>query len=188
MNPSFAQVDWLDGSIDVPGLQSSVKRLSQLKGIFLDEESFAQMDPETVVYRIWWWEPVALGTEGGLLWGTSEISPGKVGNEYFMTHGHRHSILNRAEFYGTVAGRGMLVLRDEGQPPRYEDMSAGSLHYIPGHIMHRVVNVGDAPLRFIACWPSDAGHDYAVVSSRGFGARVVEKSGEPVFVTQESRE
>ena len=71
------------------------------------------MDPNTVVYRVWWWEPVPLGTEGGLLWGLTEIQPGCVGDEYYMTHGHRHAIANRAEFYGTTVGTGMLVMRDE---------------------------------------------------------------------------
>jgi len=60
-----------------------------------------------------WWEPVAQGTEGGLFWGGTEFLPGRVGKEYFMTHGHQHAVLDRAEFYGTVAGKGMLVLRDE---------------------------------------------------------------------------
>lgn len=187
MNSNFAMVNWADGSMEVEGLRSMEKKLGQLQKLFVDQDAFARMDPNTIIYRVWWWESVALGTEGGLLWGTTEISPGKVGVEYFMTHGHRHTILNRAEFYGTVAGEGMLVLRENDGEPRYEPMSVGSLHYIPGHITHRVVNIGDTPLRFLACWPSDAGHDYSVVFSHGFGARVLEKSGRPVFTKGEGR-
>ncbi len=185
MSENFSIVNWADGSLEGKHVRSSVKKLGQLKGIFRDQDSFAVMDPETVVYRVWWWEPVPPGTTGGLFWGTTEISPGKVGDEYFMTHGHQHAIFDRAEFYGTVAGQGMLVLRDENGESRYEAMSAGSLHYIPGGVMHRVVNTGDTPLRFVACWPSDAGHDYSVVATRGFGSRVTEKSGKPVFTKDE---
>jgi glucose-6-phosphate isomerase, archaeal len=181
MIPNFAMVCWADGSLGGNDVRSSVKKLGQLKGIFSDQESFARMDPDTVVYRVWWWEPVPPDTEGGLFWGTTEISPGKVGDEYFMTHGHQHAILERGEFYGTVVGQGMLVLRSENGMSRYEPMSAGSLHYIPGRVMHRVVNTGDTPLRFVACWPSDAGHDYSVVTTRGFGSRVTEELGRAVF-------
>jgi glucose-6-phosphate isomerase len=131
---------------------------------------------------VWWWEPVTPGTEGGLFWGTTEIAPGRVGQEYFMTHGHQHAVLDRAEFYGTVAGSGALVLRDQSGRTRHEDMTPGSLHYIPGTVAHRVVNTGDTPLRFVACWPSDAGHDYATIATHGFGLRVMDDHGKPSFV------
>jgi glucose-6-phosphate isomerase len=182
MHPVFAQVNWTDGSFDVEGLRSSVKKLNQLKHVFADQKAWQQLDPETTVYRVWWWEPVAPGTLGGLFWGTTEIEPGCVGNEYFMTHGHRHAIRDRAEFYGTVAGSGLLVLREESGRTRTEEMKSGSLHYISGHVSHRVVNTGDVPLRFVACWPSDAGHDYDL-SGDGFGVRVVQENGETVVVS-----
>lgn len=167
--------------MQVPGLRSSEKKLGKLKGIFRDQQAWAAMDPETIVYRVWWWEPVPQGTEGGLLWGTTEIQPGRVGDEYYMTHGHRHSIRNRAEFYGTSKGTGMLVMRADDGRTWAEPMTPGSLHYISGNVAHRVVNTGDVPLRFVACWPSDAGHDYEISGGRGFGARVLAQQGSPVF-------
>ncbi len=182
MIPSFATVNWADGTLDGPNVRSSVKKLGQLKAIFADRLAYAQMDPDTVVYRVWWWEPVPPGTEGGLFWGRTEILPGKVGNEFFMTHGHHHAIRDRAEFYGTVSGEGMLVLRDETGRTWCEPMRPGSLHYIPGRVAHRTVNTGDTPLRFIAAWPSDAGHDYGVIATEGMGARVIERNGKAVFV------
>ncbi len=182
MPTNIATVDWSNGSLDVAGMRSSIKKLGQLKSLFADESAFASMDPETIVYRVWWWEPVPAGTEGGLFWGTTEISPGKVGNEYFMTHGHQHAVRDRAEFYGTISGEGMLVLRDEDGQARCEPMRPGSLHYIAGRVAHRTVNTGDVPLRFVASWPSDAGHDYGVIASEGLGARVIEQNGKAVFV------
>jgi len=165
----------------VPGLRSSEKKLGQLKAVFHDKEAWQKMDPETIVYQVWSWEPVPAGTEGGLFWGGTEIQPGCVGNEYFMTHGHRHAIVNRAEFYGTTVGQGKLVLRDESGRVWAEEMKPGSLHYIPGRVAHRVVNTGGVPLRFVACWPSDAGHDYEIAGGKGLGARVLQRNGEPVF-------
>jgi glucose-6-phosphate isomerase len=44
-----------------------------------------------------------------------------------------------------------------------------------------VVNTGGVPLRFVACWPSDAGHDYEIAAGKGLGARVLQRNGEPVF-------
>jgi glucose-6-phosphate isomerase len=60
-------------------------------------------------------------------------------------------------------------------------MKPGSLHYIPGRVAHRVVNTGSVPLRFVACWPSDAGHDYEIAGGKGLGARVLQRNGEAVF-------
>jgi glucose-6-phosphate isomerase, archaeal len=180
MNRLNAFVNWADGSLQAPGVRSSEKKLGQLKGIFRDQQAWQALDPETIVYRVGWWQPVEPGTTGGLFWGTTELLPGRVGNEYFMTHGHRHQIRDRAEFYGTVTGKGLLVLRDESGV-RSEEMTPGSLHYIHGNVAHRVVNTGDVPLKFVACWPSDAGYDYDINGDRGFGARVLEVKGFPVF-------
>ena len=184
MNPVIAAVNWADGALDVSGLRSSEKKLGQLTAIFRDKQALLPMDPQTIIYRVWWWQPVAPGTEGGLLWGLTEIQPGRIGDEYYMTHGHRHAIANRAEFYGTSAGTGMLVLRDE-TGPRSEPMQPGSLHYIPGGVAHRVVNTGDTPLRFVACWPADAGYDYELTGAKSFGARVFQQNGAPAFVITE---
>ncbi|MGA9353863.1 MAG: glucose-6-phosphate isomerase family protein [Terriglobales bacterium] len=182
MTPAPAFVNWTDGALQVPGLQSSEKKLGQLTGIFHDHAAWQQLDPDTIVYRVWWWEPVAPGTEGGLFWGLTEIQPGRVGNEYFMTRGHWHVIRNRAEFYGTISGSGKLLLADGTGHTWAEDMTPGSLHYIAGEVAHRIVNTGDTPIRVSACWPSDAGHDYEVLGGRGFGARVIEDQGAPVLV------
>jgi len=182
MNAVPAFVNWADGALDVPALKQSEKKLGQLAGIFADQRAWEHLDPETMVYRVWWWEPVGSGTEGGLFWGLTEIQPGRVGNEYFMTRGHWHVIRNRAEFYGTVAGSGKLLLMDRGGRTWFEEMTPGSLHYVAGEVAHRIVNTGDVPIRVIACWPSDAGHDYEVGEGRGFGARVVQEGGAPVLV------
>jgi glucose-6-phosphate isomerase len=64
-------------------------------------------------------------------------------------------------------------------------MSAGALLYIDGRHAHRVVNTGAAPLVFWACWPSDAGYDYASIAREGFGLRVMQRSGKPTLVTRD---
>jgi glucose-6-phosphate isomerase len=158
-------------------VRESVKTLGQLEGTFSDAEAWRRLDPKIVVYRVQAWSPIAEGTEGGLFWGNTVIEPGQVGAEYFMTHGHFHLKRDRTEYYATVEGEGALILMDEARKTWMERMSAGSLHFIPPKVAHRVANVGTRPLRFVACWPSDAGHDYESIRKHGFGARLLKVDG-----------
>ncbi|MGA2806551.1 MAG: glucose-6-phosphate isomerase family protein, partial [Terracidiphilus sp.] len=98
------------------------------------------------------------------------------------THGHFHLKRDRGEYYGTIGGKGMLVLMDQDRVTTADVMFPGSLHFIAGGIAHRVVNTGDEPLLFWACWPSDAGHDYGSIKAEGFGARVLYRDGGPVLI------
>lgn len=168
------QMDWAKGHL-LPDAQvrESVKTLGQLQGIFANEQARLTMDPNTVVYRVRAWYPLAEGTEGGLFWGTTVVEPGQVDSEYFMTHGHFHLKRDRTEYYGTIEGHGALILMDENRQTRMELMSAGSLHFVPPNTAHRLANVGATPLRSVACWPSDAGHEYEPIRSLGFSARLL---------------
>jgi glucose-6-phosphate isomerase, archaeal len=181
--PTIMQMDWFKGRL-LPDAQvrESVKTLGQLQGIFANEEAWRAMDPDTAVYRVQAWCPVPDGTEGGQFWGSTVVEPGRVDSEYFMTHGHFHQKRNRTEYYGTTQGEGALILMGENRETRMEPMSPGSLHFIPPNTAHRVANVGDVPLRFVACWPSDAGHDYESIRDQGFGARLLDVNGKPTLV------
>ncbi len=105
-----------------------------------------------------------------------------MGDEYFLTHGHFHARRDRGEFYAALSGQGALLLMDDTRKTWLEPMQSGSLHFISGQLAHRVVNTGEEPLRFMACWPCDAGHDYEAIARRGFGARLLCRAGDPVLV------
>ena len=167
-----------------PRVERSTKTVAQMADVFADEQARQQMAPHTLMYAVEYWRPVIDGTEGGLFWGNSTIFPGVVGDEYFMTRGHFHARPDRAEYYITVSGAGVLVLMDEQRRGSVQLMEPGTTHYIPGRIAHRVVNTGDTPLTFLACWPSDAGHDYATIEKRGFSLRVVRRNGRPEVLEQ----
>ena len=77
---------------------------------------------------------------------------------------------------------GFLILMDERRNVWAERMFPGSLHYIPGKVAHRVANTGYQKLVFSACWPSDAGHDYATIADAGFARRLVDVNGVPTLV------
>ncbi len=165
-------------------VERASKTICQMGHAFLDQAARGLMDADTVLYVVEAWRPVTEGTEGGLYWGNTTVFPGVVGEEYFMTRGHFHGKRERAEYYTTVSGTGMLVLMDEQRRGSVQAMTPGSMHYIPGRIAHRVVNTGEMPLTFMACWPSDAGHDYATIDEQGFSLRVMRRAGSPQVIAQ----
>lgn len=179
MNP---MVDLQTGRLQGDKVSTSVRTLGDLKGTFAKEAAREAMDQATVVYEVQCHTPVAEGTPGGLLFGTSNVMPGQVGDEYFMTKGHFHAKRECAEYYWCIEGTGALILMDEQGNCWMEEMRPGSLHYIPGHVAHRLANTGDTPLRVGACWPSDAGHDYGAIVASGFTARLKNVDGHPVLV------
>ena len=179
-------MNWSTGLLLGSPVQERTKTLGQLRGIFYDADSWARTDPDTTVYRVRWWQPVPENTEGGLFWGTTTIEPGLVGDEYFMTHGHCHQQRNRAEIYSTITGEGALVLADAGGRTWMEAMTAGSIHYVRGEVAHRVANVGKSPLVFVACWPSDAGHDYETIATKGFPARLICRHEVPTLLRNDA--
>lgn len=183
--PPPVSLDWLHGALAGEALTETFRTLRNLAALFHDRAACAAMDPAQEVYRVRSWMPVPSGTEGGLFWGATILQPGKVGDEYFMTHGHRHANSTRAEYYAAVSGHGMLLRMDADRRTWGEAMAPGSLHYISGEHAHRVANTGPTPLVFWACWGSDAGYDYGTIAERGFGARVVERYGQPLLVPEE---
>jgi glucose-6-phosphate isomerase len=182
---SEVRIDWRTGEMRGATVETKHKRLGEMRGAFRDQRAFAARAAEEIVYSVEFWRPVQEGTPGGLFWGQTTILPGLVGDEYFMTAGHFHAVRDRAEYYVTIRGEGGLLLMDEDGRTRWEPMSPGSVHYIPGRVAHRVANTGGAPLTFVACWPSDAGHDYGTIAERGFSARLRKVNGRPELIAGE---
>ena len=158
------------------------RRMGDLRDVFEDKAAFEVMDPNLIAYHVSSIFPVKEGTPGGLFMGITYLMPGKVGDEYFMTKGHFHSNIDRAEFYWGVEGEGMLILMNEARDVWAERMYPGSLHYIPGGIAHRVANVGNSILTFAASWPSDAGHNYCIIAREGVARRLKEVNGKPELI------
>lgn len=175
-------VTFLDDNLKGKNIDKINRKVKDLGDIFYDKEAHASLQQDAVVYEVESYLPVAQGIEGGLFYGITNIHPGTVGDEYFMTKGHFHKIRNRAEFYCTLQGEGALLLMDESRKTWAEKMYPGSIHYIPGCIAHRTVNTGDSVLSFSAFWPSDAGHDYGTISEQGFSKILVRKDGQPALI------
>lgn len=161
------------------------RKIKDLGDIFNDRKAYSEMDGNTVVYEVESYFPVQHNTEGGLFYGITNILPGTVGREYFMTKGHFHRIKNRGEIYTTIEGEGMLILMDEHRNTWTEKMRPGSVHYIPGFTAHRTANTGNGILSFWAVWPADAGHDYESISKEGFSKILVKGNEGPELIEKE---
>ena len=158
------------------------RTLGDLRGIFADVDAFSRMPQNMPAYEVSSFLPEQEGTPGGLYFGITYLHPGKVGNEYFMTKGHFHANIDRAEFYWGLDGEGMLILMDQLRRVWAERVFPGSLHYIPGGVAHRMANTGNTLFSFAACWPSDAGHNYREIADHGFAARLLEVDGKPQLI------
>lgn len=180
----MVHIDFATGRLEGRTLVEIARTLGDLRGVFGDEAAMQALDPAIVVYRVKSYAPVEDGVEGGLFWGTTFLEPGVVGDEYFMTKGHFHARRNRGEYYVTVSGRGALIFMSEDRRTWFEEMTPGSIHYIPGFTAHRVANTGPDVLSFTACWPSDAGHDYDTIAKAGFSARLRRVAGRPELIPE----
>lgn len=160
-----------------------VRRLSDMKGQFNDEKTYDSLvaHEDTLLYEVY--EFSAARLPGGLFSGVSVLHCGLVGDEYFMTKGHFHEVLDTAEVYHCLAGRGMMVMETPEGQTAVEELEAGVVLYVPPRWAHRSVNtLTDHDLVTLFVYPANAGHDYGTIESSGFRKLVVMRDGAPCIV------
>ncbi|NPV86980.1 MAG: glucose-6-phosphate isomerase [Anaerolineae bacterium] len=151
------------------------RRLSAMKGQFLDQQAYDQMlaVEDTLVYEVY--EIPRPHQAGELLSGISIVHPGKVGNEYFMTKGHFHQVLDTAEVYYCLKGEGYMVMEDPEGNAQVAPLAPGVVLYVPPRWGHRSVCTGrQQDLVTFYVYPGNAGHDYGTIETQGFRKLVVE--------------
>jgi glucose-6-phosphate isomerase len=151
------------------------RKLSSLKGQFLDQEAYQNMlaREDTLVYEVY--EIHRPEIAGELLSGISIVHPGKVGHEFFMTKGHFHQVLDTSEIYYCLQGEGYMVMENPEGETAIEALSPGKVLYVPPRWAHRSVCSGrnnDLVTFFI--YPGDAGHDYGTIEQQGFRKLVLD--------------
>jgi glucose-6-phosphate isomerase, archaeal len=151
--------------------------LSNMKGMFSDDKALNELieKEDSLVYEFF--ELSLPSTPGDLLFGTSILYPGKVGNEYFMTKGHFHKILETAEVYYCMSGRGYMLMEDPEGHWDAQELTPGRMVYVPKCWAHRTVNVGKEPFVTFFAFRGDAGHDYGTIETKGYRKLLVEKDG-----------
>ncbi|MBR6427891.1 MAG: glucose-6-phosphate isomerase, partial [Clostridia bacterium] len=108
--PFSVDFDFVSG---LSGKAESTKRmLSQMKGMFADDRAYERelSEGDRMVYEFY--ELGCPEEAGNLAFGTSITYPGKVGNEYHMTKGHFHTILETAEVYYCLSGEGYMMMEN----------------------------------------------------------------------------
>jgi glucose-6-phosphate isomerase, archaeal len=167
--------------IPLPGFVPSradnhVRRcLSDLKGQFLDEEAYERMltEEDSLLYEVY--EIKRPEVEGELLLGISILHPGKVGQEFFMTKGHFHEVLDTSEVYYCLSGEGFMVMENPEGEVCIEALRPGAVLYVPPRWAHRSVctsRQNDLVTFFV--YPAHSGHDYGSIEQMGFRKLVVE--------------
>ncbi len=160
-----------------------VRRLSAMEGQYADRERYEEMlaREDTVLYEVY--EVRRPEKAGELLHGTSIVRPGRVGDEYFMTKGHFHAVVDTAEMYYCLQGEGMMVMETPEGEWAVKELRPGGVLYVPPRWAHRSVNTGDEEdLVTFFVYPGNAGHDYGTIETQGFRKLVIERDGRPHIV------
>ena len=79
--------------------------------------------------------------------------------------------LNLSTRYG--AGVWLAEPRRDAARPGPLPMAPGDAVHVPGHWVHRSVNVGDEPFVTLFCYGADAGQDYELIARAGGMASLV---------------
>lgn len=190
-NVSDQALDFIRGCIvdfdPNTGLSQTVdtgkRYLSQMKGMFADQEAFDKMlsEGDPLVYEF---HGLPLPeTAGDLAFGCSILNPGKVGDEYYFTKGHFHTILETGEVYYCLKGHGYMLLENPEGDWSAQELTPGKAVYVPKRYAHRSINVSsDEQLVTFFVFRADAGHDYGSIETKGYRKLLVEKDGKPTII------
>lgn len=186
MNPTAPRPAVVTDFSLTTGLSQSKKplqrRMSAMVGMYADQEAERRLaEADVLVYEFF--DMGVPESPGEVAYGTSITYPGKVGDEYFMTKGHFHSVLDTAEIYYCLRGRGLMMMENPEGDVQWEELTPGKGVYVPGRYAHRSINTSpDEPLITFFAFPGHAGHDYGTIESKGFRKIVVERDGVPAVV------
>jgi glucose-6-phosphate isomerase len=186
----MTQLDWTRGFLLDFALDTGMSRaatptkrhLSQMRDMYRDAEAAERLvrENDPLVYEFF--ELGAPEDAGDLAFGTSIVYPGKVGDEYFMTKGHFHTVLDTAEVYYCLAGQGGMLIESPEGDTAFHAFTPGQALYVPKRYAHRSVNTGASTLVTFFVFRGDAGHDYGTIETKGYRKLVVDRGGAPTLV------
>lgn len=155
------------------------KYLGDMAGVYRDTTAYraalAARGPDALVYRVE--EHRNVTGAGALIIGTSTLQAGRYGDEFAVTRGHLHAKADRAELYYCLRGSGVMLLETLDGRSEVVPLGPGEAVHVPGHWVHRSVNVGDEPFVTMFCYGADAGQDYTLIERAGGMATVVVDDG-----------
>lgn len=156
------------------------KYLGEMEGVYRDgrawQDAVGERGTDELVYRVD--DHRYQEGPGALIVGTSALLPGRYGEEFAVTRGHLHAIADRAEMYYCLSGHGVMLLETVDGRTSAVELTPGKAVDVPGHWIHRSVNVGDEPFVTLFCYAADAGQDYAVIAEAGGMKNLVVADGD----------
>lgn len=179
IEPFVVNVD-VDNATMLDATNRIVRRASDMRGHYADETALEALieDGDPVHYEVQ--EKPVPEEYGHLMYCVSILHPGRVGNEFFMTKGHYHTVLETAETYLGLRGEGYMLMKTPEGEIRALPIARGKMVYVPPYWAHRSVNTSSEPLVSFCVYPGDAGHNYGDIEVEGFGKRVILENGEVV--------
>jgi glucose-6-phosphate isomerase len=156
------------------------KHLGDMSGVYRDEAAWEASVAERGADELVYWVDDHRYQEGpgALITGTSTLLPGRTGEEFAVTRGHLHAVADRAELYYCLSGRGVMLLETVDGRSAAIELTPGKAVNVPGHWIHRSVNVGDEPFVTLFCYAADAGQDYALIADAGGMKNLVTVDGD----------
>ncbi len=179
IEPFSVDLDLVEGAMLNPK-NHLIRRASDMRGYYADEaalEELIEAEGDPLHYEVFE-VPVPL-QYGHLMYCISKLQPGKVGEEYYMTKGHYHTVIETGEIYLCLRGEGYMFMKTSDGRFDAQRFAPGKMVYCPPYWAHRSVNTGaDQPLVSFCVYPADAGHNYGDIATEGFPKRAFERSGE----------
>lgn len=177
LKPFALDFDPSSGRCESGRVQPTYRRVSNMASQFADEVAAQKLVAEGDPLLYEFYELDLPAEDGVLQFGTTTLYPGKVGDEYFMTKGHFHTILDTSEVYYGLSGHGLMMMETPEGEVKCLEVNPGDALYVPGRWAHRSINTGDEPLVMFFVYRSDAGHDYGTIESKGYRKLVVDQGG-----------
>jgi glucose-6-phosphate isomerase len=159
-----------------------VRTASDMTGYYENEEALQSLIAEQedpLHYEVF--EVPVPEASGHLMYCISCLQPGRVGDEFFMTKGHYHTVLETAEIYLCLRGEGFMMMKTQDGRWAAEPMTRGRMVYVPPGWGHRSINTGSEPLVSFCVYPGEAGHNYGDIREEGFPRRVFLRNGRTVI-------
>ena len=157
VKPFVLDFDLVSGFCTSGKVKPTQRRVSDMVAQFANEAAARAMveggDP--LLYEFYGLD-LPEDDSGVLQFGTTILYPGKVGEEYFMTKGHFHTILDTSEIYYGLSGHGMMLMETPEGQVDWKEIGPGEALYVPGRWAHRSINTGTEPLVMFFVYRGDA--------------------------------
>jgi len=160
-----------------------IRRASDMRGYYADEGALNRLvanQKNPVHYEVF--EVPVPEEHGNLMYCISTLQPGRVGDEWFMTKGHYHSVPDTAEIYLSLRGEGYMMMKIRDGKCVAERMKRGRMVYVLPFWAYRSINIAACePLVSFCVYPAEAGHNYGDIVTEGFPKRIFARNGECVI-------